>query len=87
MGVVVSSKMAKSIVVDVKSRVRHPRYGKYIVRTTRCYVHDERGEAKEGDEVEIMETRPLSRTKRWRLVRIVRPGGKVNPAAGTTAQG
>jgi len=73
-GLVASAKMNKTIVVDVERFFRHPRYGKYIKRYTRCYAHDEKGEAKEGDRVEIMETRPMSKTKRWRLVRVVEKG-------------
>lgn len=75
-GVVVSAKANKTITVDLRRLVRHPQFGKYIYRTTRCYVHDEKGEAREGDKVEIMETRPLSRQKRWRLVRILERGSE-----------
>ena len=70
-GVVRSDKGQKTVTVEVRKLVKHPDYGKYVFRTTRCYAHDEKREAHKGDRVEIMETRPLSRTKRWRLVRIV----------------
>ncbi len=70
-GRVTSAKMVKTVVVTVTRRVKHPKYGKYLERTTRYFAHDEKREAAEGDWVEIQETRPLSRLKRWRLVRIV----------------
>ena len=70
-GVVVSDKMDKTIVVAVETKVRHPLYGKTVNRTTKFKVHDENNEAKIGDRVSIMETRPLSKDKRWRLVEIV----------------
>jgi small subunit ribosomal protein S17 len=70
-GVVFSSKMDKTITVKVVNRKRHPVYNKILTTTTKLKAHDERNEAAEGDVVEIMETRPLSATKRWRLVRIV----------------
>ncbi len=70
-GVVVSSKMEKSIIVAVKRKVKHPIYGKFVNKTTRFAVHDETNNAGEGDTVRIMETRPLSKTKRWRLVEII----------------
>jgi len=72
MGVVVSDKMQKSIVVAVEWQVRHGLYGKTKRRTSTFIVHDENGEAKTGDTVAIVETRPLSRRKRWALRRIVR---------------
>lgn len=71
MGIVSSNKMDKTLVVRVERRKRHPRYGKYIRRTTVYKAHDEGNRANVGDKVEIMETKPLSKTKRWRLVRIV----------------
>ena len=74
LGTVHADKMAKTITVDVERRYRHPKYGKYVVKTLRLAVHDERDEAREGDRVEIMETRPLSRRKRFRLLRIVERG-------------
>ena len=71
LGKVVSDKMEKTIVVAVETKVRHPLYGKTINRTTKFKAHDENNDAKIGDVVEIMETRPLSKDKRWRLVEIV----------------
>ena len=71
-GEVVSDKMDKTIVVAVTRLVRHPLYPKVIKKTTKFKAHDEFNEAKEGDIVEIMETRPLSKTKRWRLVKIIK---------------
>lgn len=70
-GIVSSNKMKKTVVVKVERMVKHPRYGKYIRRATVYKAHDEEGKAKVGDKVEIMETRPLSKTKHWRLVRVV----------------
>lgn len=70
-GKVVSNKMQKSIVVAIERRVAHPLYKKYFKRTTRLMAHDEKSEAGIGDTVKIMETRPLSKLKRWRLVEIV----------------
>jgi len=70
-GKVVSDKMDKTIVVAVETKVRHPLYGKTVNRTTRFKAHDENNEAKINDKVLIMETKPLSRDKRWRLVEIV----------------
>src|ERR1700674_3118893 len=70
-GVVTSDKMQKTRRVEIPRLVKHPRYGKYIRRRTICHVHDEKNESHTGDTVEIMETRPLSKTKNWRLVRIV----------------
>ena len=70
-GVVVSDAMNKTIVVQAMRRVRHPFYGKEVKRFKKYYAHDEKDEARAGDRVLIMETRPLSRTKRWRLVRIL----------------
>lgn len=69
-GVVVSTKMNKTIVVSVTRKVRHPKYQKYVTRRHKYLVHDEREECRTGDEVEIIETRPLSRLKRWRLLDI-----------------
>ena len=71
LGKVVSDKMDKTVVVAVERLVRHPIYKRVIRRTTKFKVDDERGEAKVGDKVKIMETRPLSKEKRWRLVKIV----------------
>jgi small subunit ribosomal protein S17 len=70
-GKVVSDNMDKTVVVAVESRVRHPLYGKTMKRTTKLYAHDEENQCGIGDMVEVMETRPLSKTKRWRLVSIV----------------
>jgi small subunit ribosomal protein S17 len=70
-GVVTSDKMDKTITVAVVNRKSHPIYGKTIHTTAKLKAHDEQNDAKEGDTVEIMETRPLSKTKRWRLVRVV----------------
>lgn len=70
-GTVVSNKMDKTVVVAIKKRVKHPLYGKTINRTTKFKVHDEANECQVGDYVKIMETRPLSRHKRWRLVEVI----------------
>jgi small subunit ribosomal protein S17 len=70
-GKVVSSKMDKTVVVAVETRVRHPLYGKFMRRTHKFKAHDEQNTCGDGDTVEIMETRPLSKEKRWRVVRIV----------------
>jgi small subunit ribosomal protein S17 len=70
-GVVASDRMAKTIVVDVERLFEHPKYGKRMRRTARYYAHDEERQAKAGDKVEIVETRPLSKMKRWRLVRVI----------------
>ena len=70
-GVVSSDKMDKSIVVSVTDNVKHPLYGKIVKKTYKLHAHDENNEAHLGDRVRVMETRPLSRTKRWRLVEIV----------------
>ena len=70
-GIVTRAKMAKTRRVEVERLVRHPKYGKFIKQRTICYVHDENNESHLGDLVEIIESRPLSRTKRWALVRIV----------------
>jgi small subunit ribosomal protein S17 len=70
-GVVVSDKMEKTIVVAVKTKIRHPLYGKTMNRTVKFKAHDENNEAEYMDKVMIMETRPLSKDKRWRLVEII----------------
>lgn len=70
-GIVVSNKMEKSIVVAVKRKMKHPIYGKFVNKTKKFVAHDEKNECSEGDTVRIMETRPLSKTKCWRLVEIV----------------
>ncbi len=70
-GRVVSNKMNKTIAVEIERLVKHPRYGKYIRRTTKLLVHDEKNESREGDTVSIAECRPMSRRKNWKLVSIV----------------
>src|SRR6266852_2077547 len=70
-GVVTSDKMSKTRRVEIPRLVKHARYGKYIRRRTVCHVHDENNESRIGDMVEIMESRPLSKTKHWRLIRVV----------------
>ena len=70
-GSVTSDKMDKTITVAVERKVKHPLYGKFVKKTTKFHAHDETNEAKPGDVVRIMETRPLSKTKRWRLVEII----------------
>ncbi|MCY7410939.1 MAG: 30S ribosomal protein S17 [Chitinophagales bacterium] len=70
-GIVTSNKMAKTITVSVERRVKHPLYGKFIKKTKKLMAHDENQEASIGDLVRVMETRPLSKNKRWRLVSIV----------------
>jgi small subunit ribosomal protein S17 len=70
-GVVTSDKMQKTRRVEIPRLVKHDRYGKYIRRRTICHVHDEENQSHTGDTVEIMESRPLSKTKHWRLVRVV----------------
>ena len=70
-GKVVSDKMDKTIVVAIEDNVRHPKYGKIIKRTVKIHAHDEKNECGVGDKVAVMETRPLSKTKRWRFVEII----------------
>ena len=70
-GVVASNKMDKSIVVSIERRVKHPLYGKFVKKTSRFIAHDEKNTCNEGDTVRIMETRPLSKSKNWRLVEII----------------
>jgi small subunit ribosomal protein S17 len=70
-GLVVSDAMEATVIVAVVERVRHPRYGKTVQRTKRLYVHDGANEAKVGDRIRVIETRPLSKLKRWRLVEIL----------------
>ena len=70
-GVVTSNKMEKSIVVAEVKRVKHPMYGKFVLKTKKYVAHDEKNDCNEGDTVKIMETRPLSKTKCWRLVEIL----------------
>jgi small subunit ribosomal protein S17 len=75
-GVVTSDKMNKTRRVEVTTLYPHPKYGKLLKRRTVCHAHDEENATHVGDLVEIMETRPLSKTKRWRVVRVVRPGAQ-----------
>ena len=70
-GVVTSNKMAKTITVAVERKVKHPIYGKFVKKTNKFHAHDEKNECSIGDTVKIMESRPLSKTKRWRLVVVV----------------
>ncbi len=70
-GVVLSNKMEKTIIVVVERKVKHPIYGKFVKKSTKFHAHDEKNECSIGDTVKIMETRPLSKTKRWRLVEVV----------------
>jgi small subunit ribosomal protein S17 len=70
-GIVVSTKMDKTLVVAVVERVRHAKYNKFVMRTKKLYAHDETNDANIGDKVRVMETRPLSKLKRWRLVEIM----------------
>lgn len=70
-GIVTSNKMAKTITVAVERKVKHPIYGKFVKKTTKFHAHDEKDECSIGDIVKIMETRPLSKTKRWRMVEVV----------------
>ena len=71
MGVVSSNKMDKTITVVVERKVKHPIYGKFVKKSTKFHAHDEKNECSIGDTVKIMESRPLSKTKRWRLVEVV----------------
>lgn len=75
-GIVVSNKMDKTIVVAVETQRKHPKYGKFLKRTSKFYAHDEKNECQPGDKVKIMETRPLSKTKSWRLVEIIERASK-----------
>ncbi|MCK9617357.1 MAG: 30S ribosomal protein S17 [Lentimicrobiaceae bacterium] len=70
-GLVVSNKMTKSIVVEVERKVKHPKYGKFVKKTTRFMAHDDKNDCNIGDTVRIAETRPLSKNKCWRLVEII----------------
>ena len=80
-GVVASDKMSKTRRVEIARRVKHPKYGKYMRRRTVCYVHDENNESGNGDTVEIIESMPTSKTKRWQLVRVVSKSTEVDVAA------
>jgi small subunit ribosomal protein S17 len=70
-GIVSSNKMDKSIVVSEVKRMKHPMYGKFVLNTKKYVAHDEKNDCQEGDKVRIMETRPMSKSKRWRLVEII----------------
>ncbi len=70
-GVVVSSKMDKTVVIAIIERVPHPKYSKFVMRTKKLYAHDEANDAQVGDRVRVMETRPLSKSKRWRVIEIM----------------
>ena len=70
-GIVVSNKMNKTIVISIVERVRHPKYAKFVSRTKKLYAHDETNDAQIGDRVRVMETRPLSKQKRWRLIEVL----------------
>jgi len=80
-GEVISNKMTKTIIVRVERRFPHPKYKKVITGYKKLYAHDEKSEANVGDHVRLEETRPLSKTKRWRLVEIVERGSGVSPVA------
>jgi small subunit ribosomal protein S17 len=80
-GVVTSDKMQKTRRVEVSRLVKYPKYGKYVKRRTVCYVHDEENTSAVGDTVEIIESRPMSRLKRWKLVNIVSKGNIIDVAA------
>ena len=81
LGEVISNKMAKTIIVRVERRFPHPKFKKVVTGYKKFYAHDEKNEAKVGDRVRIEETRPLSKTKRWRLVQVVRRSSGVAPVA------
>jgi small subunit ribosomal protein S17 len=81
-GEVISNKMNKTIVVEVERRYQHPRFKKIVMAYKKIYAHDEKNEAKVGDRVRVMETRPLSKTKRWRLIEVVE---KAEATASTAA--
>ena len=70
-GLVVSNKMEKSIIIEVERKIMHPKYGKFVKKSSRFVAHDEKNECNEGDKVKIAETRPLSKNKCWRLVEII----------------
>jgi small subunit ribosomal protein S17 len=80
-GEVLASRMAKTIVVRVERRFQHPRFKKVVTGYKKFYAHDEKGEAKVGDRVRIQETRPISKTKRWRLIEVVARAAEAAPAA------
>ena len=80
-GEVIANKMAKTIIVRVERRFPHPKFKKVITGYKKFYAHDEKSEAKVGDRVRIQETRPISKTKRWRLIEIVEHGTEIAPVA------
>ena len=80
-GIVTSDKMAKTRRVEIARKVKHPKYGKFVKRRTVCHVHDENNESGAGDLVEIIESAPLSKTKRWRLVKVLQKSTEVDLAA------
>ena len=80
-GIVSSDRMDKSITITVERRFKHAKYGKYIRRHSKVHAHDEQNDAHVGDTVEIMECRPLSKTKRWRLVRVIERASMVEGGA------
>jgi len=80
-GVVKSDKMQKTRRVEISRLVKHPKYGKYVKRRTVCYVHDENNESAIGDTVEIIESRPMSRLKRWQLEKIISRGNVIDVVA------
>jgi len=84
-GLVTRDKMDKTRRVEIPRLVKHARYGKYIRRRTICYMHDEKNESRNGDTVAIVETRPLSKNKNWRLLRIVSKGPVLAPAPSEVA--
>ncbi len=90
-GVVTSDKMDQTIVVAVERRFRHPKYQKYVRKHSKVYAHDEKGAAHTGDTVELMECRPLSKLKRWRLVKVVEtavlPGSGIRSGESTAVEG
>ncbi len=85
-GVVTRDKTDKTRRVEIPRLVQHPRYGKYIKRRTICYVHDEQNQSKIGDTVAIMETRPISKNKNWRLLEVVKKGPDLGPAPAEVAK-
>ena len=86
-GIVISDGTAKTRRVEIPRLVRPPKYGKYMRRRTVCYTHDENGESKVGDTVEIQESRPLSKLKRWTLVRVVAKGKAIDQPLLPAAEG
>jgi small subunit ribosomal protein S17 len=80
-GEVIANKMAKTIIVRVERRFPHPKFKKVVTGYKKLYAHDEKGEAKVGDRVRLVETRPLSKTKHWRLVKVVERSSGVTPVA------